>query len=175
LSDGARWGQGRFTRREGDGLPSADRRRFLAAAGAAAAWPALESVLAPLASASAPPSPFASFRPIEPSDRDDIVLPEGFRFDVVIKWGDPFTASGETFGYNNDWIGAFELAGAEEALLTINQEYISVAFLGDVALYPETFKLLRGREATIDDFKRDVGSPCCACAATGPPGPGCRC
>ena len=26
-----------------------------------------------------------------------------------------------------------------------------------MALYPETFKLLRGREATIDDFKRDVG------------------
>lgn len=157
MSDGARWGQGRFTQREGAGLPSVDRRRFLTAAGAAAAWPALESALAPLAAAAAPPSPFASFRPIEPSDRDDIVLPEGFRYDVVIRWGDPFTASGETFGYNNDWIGAFPLGSAEEALLTVNQEYISVAYLGDVALYPETFKLLRGREATIDDFKRDVG------------------
>src|SRR5918995_659717 len=105
----------------------------------------------------APLSPFGRFRPLEPSDRDDIVLPEGFRYDVVIKWGDPFTAAGETFGYNNDWIGVFTLKDDDEALLAVNQEYISVAFLGDVALYPQTFQMLRGRDATIDDFKRDVG------------------
>jgi secreted PhoX family phosphatase len=155
VSGGARWGEGPFTLREA--RAGVRRRGFLVAAAAAAAWPAVESAFAPLRAASAPASPFTSFRPIEPTDRDDVVLPEGFRYDVVIRWGDPFTAAGETFGYNNDWIGAFALGSAEEALLTINQEYISVAYLGDVALYPETFKALRGREATIDDFKRDVG------------------
>src|SRR6185503_8156021 len=73
------------------------------------------------------------------------------------KWGDPFTAGGETFGYNNDFIGVFPLAGPEEALLVVNHEYISLAFAGDVALYPQTFEALRGREPGVDDYKHDVG------------------
>jgi secreted PhoX family phosphatase len=156
MSGGARWGEGRFTLPESAPV-SAERRRFLGTAAAAAAWPALESAFASLARAAAPASPFAGFTPIAPSTRDEVVLPDGFVHDLVIKWGDPFTAAGETFGYNNDWIGSFALGSDEEALLAVNQEYISVAYLGDVALYPETFQMLRGRPATIDDFKRDVG------------------
>jgi secreted PhoX family phosphatase len=158
VSGGARWGEGRFTLPEHPLSPP--RREFLRLAGSAAAWPALESALSPLAAASAPAPgspPFGSFRSIEPSSRDEVVLPDGFVHDLVIKWGDPFTAAGETFGYNNDWIGVFALGSDEEALLTVNQEYISVAYLGDVALYPLTFERLRGRAATIEDFKRDVG------------------
>jgi secreted PhoX family phosphatase len=75
----------------------------------------------------------------------------------VLKWGDPFTAAGEPFGYNNDYIGAFPLGTDEEALLVVNHEYVSLAYGGDSALYPQTFETLRGRRPTVADYKRDVG------------------
>jgi uncharacterized protein len=133
-----------------------DRRRFLDGLGAAAMMLPLESVLRPLAEGDAA-SPFSRFAPIAPSDADDLVLPEGFVYDVVLKWGDPFTAGGELFGYNNDFIGVCPLGSDEEALLVVNHEYISLAFAGDCALYPQTFEVLRGRRPTVDDYKRDVG------------------
>jgi len=132
-----------------------NRRDFAKALSAAALLPGLESPL--LALAGDAPAPFGRFDPIAPSDADDIILPSGFRYDVVIKWGDPFTAAGEPFGYNNDWIGVFPLKDDEEALLAVNHEYISLAYLGDAALYPATFELLRGRTPTVDDYKLDVG------------------
>ena len=135
-----------------------NRRTFVKAFSAAALLPGLESPLAALARDEAPASaPFGHFDPIAASDADDLVLPSGFRYDIVLKWGDPFTAAGEPFGYNNDWIGVFPLKDDEEALLAVNHEYVSLAFLGDAALYPATFHMLRGRVPTVDDYKRDVG------------------
>jgi secreted PhoX family phosphatase len=116
----------------------------------------LETTLSRLAAAD-PASPFSRFAPITPSDADDLVLPDGFTYDVVLKWGDPFTASGERFGYNNDFIGVFPLGSDEEALLVVNHEYISLAYGGDIALYPQTFEVLRGRKPTVEDYKHDVG------------------
>ena len=65
----------------------------------------------------------------------------------------------------------------EEALLAINHEYVSLAYLGDAALYPADLRACcAGRAPTVDDFKRDVGRlRACACGATAPPGPGCPC
>lgn len=119
------------------------------------AWP--EAALAPPASLAEVASPFARFDPIAPSDIDDVVVPDGFTYDIVLKWGDVFTASGRTFGYNNDFIGVFDLAGPDEALLVVNQEYVSLAYAGDAALYPQTFEMLHGRKPTIADYKNDVG------------------
>lgn len=133
------------------------RRRFLRTLGAAALLPGIESALGPLARADAPSSPFARFAPIEPSDADELRLPAGFRYDVVLKWGDAFTREGRLFGYNNDFIGVFPGERAGEAVLVVNHEYISTAFAGDAALYEETFKVLRGRAPTVDDWKADVG------------------
>ncbi len=118
--------------------------------------PALESALGRFAVAEAPPPPLTSFTPIAPSARDEIVLPEGFRHEIVIRWGDPFTADGSAWGYNNDWVGLLPL-GPDQALLGVNHEYISIASEGDAPLYPESFKVLRGRGDTIADWKRDVG------------------
>jgi len=133
-----------------------NRRDFVKAVSAAALLPGLETPLEALARPDARP-PFGRFDPIAPSDADDLILPEGFRYDIVMKWGDPFTASGEPFGYNNDWIGVFPMKDDQEALLAVNHEYISLAFLGDAALYPATFQMLRGRVPTVEDYKRDVG------------------
>jgi secreted PhoX family phosphatase len=154
-----------------------NRRAFVKGLSAAALLPSLHEPLALLARAQGPAAPatLGAFEPIAPTDADDLVLPEGFRYDVVLKWGDPFTASGETFGYNNDFVGVFPLKDDEEALLVVNHEYISLAYLGDAALYPATFEMLRGRAPTVDDYKLDVGSRRRASGATVPPGPGCPC
>ncbi len=133
-----------------------ERRTFLQALGTTLLVPALETSLAPLAGAEAA-APLSRFDPISPCDLDEVITPDGFRSDVVIRWGDPFTATDEPFGYNNDFIGVLRLASDEEALLVVNHEYCSVAYGGDAALYPQTFRALRGRAATVDDMKLDVG------------------
>lgn len=133
------------------------RRSFLEGMAAVGVLPGLEVALAPLLRIGEGSSPFDHWAPVPASVGDDLLLPEGFRYEVIIKWGDPFTPSGEPFGYNNDWIGVFPLRDTEEALLVVNHEYVSLAKDGDAALYPQTFQRLRGRNATIDDQKSDVG------------------
>lgn len=132
------------------------RRRFLAGLGATALLPPVDRVLGALAPAGAAPSPFSSFQPVAPTIEDDVVVPEGFVYDVVVQWGDPLTAAGETFGYNNDFIGVFPLS-SEEVLLVVNHEYVSLAEAGDAPLYPQSFRMLRGRTPTVADYKADVG------------------
>jgi secreted PhoX family phosphatase len=132
------------------------RREFLKGLAAAAALPAIDEALRPMA-VPGDASPFRRFAPIEPSTADDVLVPEGFRYDVVLRWSEPFTKAGETFGYNNDWIGVFALEDDGRALLAVNHEYVSVAFEGDVGVYPEGFRAWRGRAPVLADVKRDVG------------------
>ncbi|HEY9698865.1 MAG TPA: alkaline phosphatase PhoX [Trichocoleus sp.] len=53
---------------------------------------------------------------------DDLVLPEGYTYDVVAAWGDRVGDS--HFGYNNDYLSFVETA-SDEGWLTVNHEYIS--------------------------------------------------
>lgn len=55
---------------------------------------------------------------------DDLLLPQGFTYDVIAAWGDPVGDS--RFGYNNDYLSFVETA-ENEGYLTINFEYISSA------------------------------------------------
>jgi uncharacterized protein len=55
---------------------------------------------------------------------DDVVLPEGFTYDVIAAWGDPIGTT-DHFGYNNDYLSFVETAPGE-GYLTVNHEYISV-------------------------------------------------
>ena len=43
------------------------------------------------------------FQAIEASDADDLILPEGFRYEIVRKWGDE-VAPDTPYGYNNDFV-----------------------------------------------------------------------
>ncbi|EDY37543.1 conserved hypothetical protein [Cyanobium sp. PCC 7001] len=54
--------------------------------------------------------------------QDRLVVPEGYRADLLAVWGDALGTG--TFGYNNDHL-AFLALGPDAALLTVNFEYIS--------------------------------------------------
>ncbi|VEP16833.1 Phosphatase [Hyella patelloides LEGE 07179] len=54
--------------------------------------------------------------------QDDLVLPEGYKYQVIAAWGDRVGDS--RFGYNNDYLSFVETA-PNEGFLTINFEYIS--------------------------------------------------
>ncbi|QGJ69118.1 putative phosphatase [Planctomycetales bacterium 10988] len=92
------------------------------------------------------------FEPIEASSVDDLLLPEGFSYNIIAKYGDKLGSTvptdlpeecrlkelagqPETFGYNNDFtvffpIDALENGDAtEEGLLWVNHEYPSGLFL----------------------------------------------
>jgi secreted PhoX family phosphatase len=53
---------------------------------------------------------------------DDLLLPEGFRYEVIATWGDKVGDS--RFGYNNDYLSFVE-TGENQGYLTVNFEYIS--------------------------------------------------
>ncbi len=58
--------------------------------------------------------------------RDDLVLPDGFTYDVLAAWGDKVGDS--RFGYNNDYL-SFVPTGKDEGLLTVNFEYVNQTWL----------------------------------------------
>ena len=115
-----------------------ERRAFLKYLGAGFAGAAAQAAgpLGPIVHASGPmpfqrsnlaaaASTFLSFGPIAPTDRDDLVLPNGFRYLTVIAYGDRFTASDERFGFNADFTAFFPRnADGTEGLLAVNHEYV---------------------------------------------------
>jgi secreted PhoX family phosphatase len=84
--------------------------------------------------------PPAFFRPIAPTTKDDLVLPAGFRYEVVCAWGDrlgSIDSQGrpEMFGFNNDFIAYFPIdalsggCNSREGLLWVNHEYPNPLFV----------------------------------------------
>src|SRR5262249_16079710 len=54
------------------------------------------------------------FQPIKPSREDRLLLPRGYRYDVVCAWGDKLGSKDpkgrpEVFGFNNDFIAYFPI------------------------------------------------------------------
>jgi uncharacterized protein len=112
------------------------RRSFLT--GAAASVPVLMAGVSLLPSeAGAAARDGLAFKPIAPSTADQIVVPNNYVHNVVLKWGDPLSAAAppfgpnnqsaaaqkQQFGYNCDFVGYFELEGDNRALLCVNHEY----------------------------------------------------
>ncbi|NDJ61380.1 MAG: DUF839 domain-containing protein [Chloroflexi bacterium] len=110
-----------------------------AAAGAAAVPATMTAALASVASVGVAAAQDASttipFTPIEIATADDVTLPEGFSYQVLISRGDTFTPDGRIYGDNNDWQGWFPIDGleggnsTEEGILAINNEYFNSLFL----------------------------------------------
>ena len=86
----------------------------------------------------------ADRQPLEYSQyaiQDDIVLPDGFTYDVVASWGDPVGDS--RFGYNNDYL-SFIPTGPDEGFLTVNFEYISTG------TWEQTYQKVTGKSLPFE-------------------------
>ena len=115
------------------------RRRFLTFLGAGSAALAAGSAGAPTGAGDTPVIGGASearaaqasrlsFTPIEPTGDDEVVLPAGFKYDVLRKWGDRVTEDAD-YGYNNDFVAYFPIdaldggQNSQDGILWINHEY----------------------------------------------------
>ncbi|QED49935.1 PhoX family protein [Cytobacillus dafuensis] len=70
-----------------------------------------------------------NFNPITPTDKDDLVLAKGYKYDVVAAYGDVINKNGDTFGFNNDFTLYFPIDGDNRGLLWVNHEYSSELFV----------------------------------------------
>ena len=149
------------------------RRAVLQGGLAAGAALVIDSALARPARATSSTTPGViggGFDPVAPNKVDDVVIPHGFRQDVVIRWGDPVTADAPTFdvthqtpeaaarqwGYNNDYLCV--LQDGRDARLARLQPRVHQP-RADV---PGRLARLRDHEARTDRVPRDVrrrGSP----------------
>ena len=154
------------------------RRRFIgtgALAGAAlflAGSPLGRTALANAISA----RPLLGFDNIAASTADTITLPPGYRFDVLISWGQPLhqdsaayrgdgSHSAEEqlgqFGENNDGMSFFPWPGdANRALMAINNEYCNYPYLLAHGKPPQSLADVRKAQAavgvTVIEVKRDA-------------------
>lgn len=78
---------------------------------------------------------------------DDLVLPEGYVYDVVAAWGDPVGDS--RFGYNNDYLSYIETAPGR-GFLGVNFEYVSAH------TWIETYGQVLGKSLPFDAVKAAV-------------------
>jgi len=85
------------------------------------------------------------FNPIIPSEEDRLIIPKGFDYTIIRKWGDKITES-ENFGYNNDYVAYLPIdfleggKNSEDGLLVVNHEFPSQLFINGY---------------TDDDFKKN--------------------
>jgi secreted PhoX family phosphatase len=79
-------------------------------------------------------APPALFKPILPSREDRLLVPDGYRYNIVCKWQDSLGSFGplgaEQFGYDNDFLAYFPIdvltggTNSGEGLLWVNHETI---------------------------------------------------
>lgn len=64
------------------------------------------------------------FKPIKPTTKDELVLPAGYKYDVIAVYGDKINAEGDTFGFNADFNCFLPIDGkSDHGLLWTNHEY----------------------------------------------------
>ncbi|GEN36303.1 PhoX family protein [Aneurinibacillus danicus] len=65
------------------------------------------------------------FKPIQATDKDDLVLPQGYKYDIIASYGDKINTKGDTFGFNNDFTCFLPIEeSSEHGLLWVNHEYL---------------------------------------------------
>ncbi|WP_045522597.1 PhoX family protein [Neobacillus niacini] len=70
------------------------------------------------------------FQPIDATTKDELVLPKGFKYDVVAAYGDVINREGDTFGFNNDFTLYFSIENSSErGLLWVNHEYTNPLYV----------------------------------------------
>jgi len=101
------------------------------------------------------------FKPISPSKEDNLILPEGFKYEIIRKWGDNVTDKSK-FGYNNDYVAYLPIDlleggnNSNDGLLAVNHEYPSPLFINNYT--SEDFsKGKRKSLIEINEEKKSVG------------------
>lgn len=73
------------------------------------------------------------FDPIAPSKEDQLLLPKGYRYDVVAAFGDVINEKGDTFGQGCDYNAFLPINGSStRGLLATNHEYTNIFLLGSI-------------------------------------------
>jgi secreted PhoX family phosphatase len=153
------------------------RRGFLGSGLAAAAALSLGGVSALLkavpASADTIGGPLVRFQGIPVSDADTVVVPPGYKAEVLIAWGDP-VSDGPAFaqdasnsaedqarqwGMHNDGLVYFPIDGSRRGLLVQNNEYVDdgLLFPDGVANWNEekTNKSMNAHGVAIIEIRKD--------------------
>jgi secreted PhoX family phosphatase len=101
------------------------------------------------------------FNPIPPSDEDNLILPEGFEFKIIRKWGDKISAT-DDFGFNNDYVVYLPIdlhsggSNSEDGLLFVNHEFPSPLFINNYS--DDDFRAGRIKSAEeVSREKKSVG------------------
>lgn len=76
------------------------------------------------------------FKPLKPTNQDDVVLAEGLKSRVLIKWLDPINSQGDIFGFNNDFTAFLPIKPGREddGVLWVNHEYADAVFVSKTSL-----------------------------------------
>lgn len=71
------------------------------------------------------------FKPLRPSDKDDLVLAEGLSYHRFLSWGDTLNAKGDQFGTNCDYLAFIPLDPRDptDGLLWVNHESLLPLFV----------------------------------------------
>ena len=99
------------------------------------------------------------FKPIPPSDEDRLILPEGFEFKIIRKWGDKISKT-EDFGFNNDYVVYLPIdlhsggSNSEDGLLFVNHEFPSPLFINNYS--DDDFR--SGRIKSAEEVSREKKS-----------------
>ncbi|SDC45930.1 hypothetical protein SAMN02799630_00272 [Paenibacillus sp. UNCCL117] len=73
------------------------------------------------------------FEPIQPSSEDQLLLPKGFKYDVIAALDDVINQAGERFGEGSDYNAFLPIDGSNSrGLLVNNHEYTSIFGLGPI-------------------------------------------
>ncbi|MBC7837237.1 MAG: PhoX family phosphatase [Nitrospiraceae bacterium] len=129
------------------------------------------------ASAQVQNQPLLGFQGIPVSDADTVVVPPGYKADVLISWGDP-VSNGPAFkqdasnsaadqarqwGMNNDGMVYFPILGSQRGLLVQNNEYTDdgLLFKDGIANWDQekTSKCLNAHGVSIIEITKRSGFP----------------
>nr|VFJ52179.1 MAG: hypothetical protein BECKFW1821B_GA0114236_101140 [Candidatus Kentron sp. FW]VFJ61340.1 MAG: hypothetical protein BECKFW1821A_GA0114235_111215 [Candidatus Kentron sp. FW] len=151
-----------------------DRREFLSAAGATGL--AVFLAANPITQAMAMETDSRNrmgFKPIPASTADKVVVPKGYRAEVLISWGDPIfpdapafrqeadaKAQERQFGDNNDGMTLFPMSN-DRAVIAVNHEYTNYEYLfphrGQATSADEVRKAQAAHGVTIVELEKEGG------------------
>lgn len=85
-------------------------------------------------------SVLGKFKPIRPTNEDNVVLPDGFVYHILASYRDPINTKGDLFGYNNDHIEFLAIPNKyNEGMLFVSHE--SFPSLQSIKKIPQFTKL----------------------------------